>query len=236
MSSLRIEDSVLTFNWDLLLDQEFHPLRLDLPAALHYNNFFGLCLKQSLLAEGGLVIIQGPYGEQGRYLKLHGSLNWFYCSNAKCPAHQELTIDRNCSRVLHRAMGIHFSDESCQRCGSATSPLLIPPLLRKPIVENWIIRSMWGIARRRLAAAQKVVLIGFSAAPTDFYSAWLLRSTVGCRREARVFVVNPENAEDHPNHRDFQERMDSIFSYGYDSKFTSFSQIDEIIESLRHQA
>lgn len=225
--SLAVNDSIITFNWDLLIDMEFSPfVGADHPQH-HYNNFFALALR-----DPSVRMIAGPPGAQGLFLKLHGSLNWLFCANEKCPAHSEIQLDRSIESSLNRAMGIHVWDETCQRCGSTTMPLLIPPLLRKPITENWIIRSAWGLARQRLLSADVIVIIGFSAAPTDFYATWLLHSTTEHRAPA-VIVVNPENDPKSAGHAGFKGRMKGVFPRGYNSAFTRFSEIKGIIENAR---
>jgi hypothetical protein len=69
-------DSVITFNWDLLLDQEFlEPITGILTK--QYSKFF-----TTAQSPEGIRRRFGP-GE-GLYLKLHGSLNWFRCANGRC--------------------------------------------------------------------------------------------------------------------------------------------------------
>ncbi len=115
---------------------------------------------------------------------------------------------------------------SCLSCGTDMLPLLIPPLLNKPISDRRIIRSIWSLARQRLDDA------GFSAPPTDFYAAWLLCSTVGVRDNVEIIVVNPGNDEAEPTHADFARRMGEIFPRGFNSRFLRFSEIAEILAAV----
>jgi hypothetical protein len=127
-------------------------------------------------------------------------------------------------------MGIGVAD--CLSCGSEMLPLLIPPLLHKPISDNGTIRAIWGLARQRLEVASKLVLVGFSAAPTDFYAAWLVRSTVGVRNDVEVFVVNPDNDPQALGNAEFNRRMGELFPRGFDARFRNFSQIDDILTAV----
>ena len=228
--SLDLADSVITFNWDLLLDQEFSPFGGHPDARWHYQNFFAIVLQQNIMG-GRQYVIAGPGGPHkvGLFLKLHGSLNWLCCTNQKCPSHSEIWMQDDIQLCLQSAMGIGRVDETCVRCGSAMFPLLVPPLLRKPIADNWIIKSMWGLARQRLADADTVVLVGFSAAPTDFYASWLLHSTIGTKPGGQVIIVNPQTEAHTQGHEDFERRMQAIFPVGIKARFVSFSQIDEIL-------
>jgi len=206
-------DTVITFNWDLLLDQEFLPANI---LAHPYSKFF-----MTVQPEEITINFQNP--GTGLYLKLHGSLNWFRCGNHKCRANTTVAFQSDTQSCLSVNQGIGAL--SCGQCGSEMNPVIVPPLLRKPVGEDSFIRSAWGLARTRLTVASKVVVIGFSAAPTDFYSSWLLRSTVGTREGVEILVINPSNRGD----GEFKRRMDAIFLKGYDASLYEFSQIGEVL-------
>jgi hypothetical protein len=232
--SLRSQDSVVTFNWDLLLDLYLNPVYVNpnrRQARWHYHDFFVSGLGMPSMSKSPRDVSEIT-GRAGMLLKLHGSLNWFQCTNARCPGSSQIAFDQDSEYCLRRAIGIHFGGEACKRCGSDTVPLLIPPLLRKPISDNWIIRSAWGHARTRLLGANKAVIIGFSAAGTDFYATWLLRSTLGLRKDVEIFVVDPANDHANENHREFSERMTNIFPNGYNRDFRLVSEMSSILERV----
>ena len=91
-------------------------------------------------------------------------------------------------------------------------------------MNNPHLRNIWGNAFAILANASKVVIIGFSFQPSDFYAAWLFRYALKFRQGAKVIVVNPENTNDA-----FQARMRSIFGQRYDSAWVNFGQIEDVI-------
>ncbi|MHB2008159.1 MAG: hypothetical protein ACYCOX_08925, partial [Acidobacteriaceae bacterium] len=220
VKSLANEDSIITFNWDLLLDREFLDQGL---ICRQYANFFHrapLALPENILAP----YVQG----EGLFLKLHGSLNWFRCGNQRCPSNG-LMLSTN-----PRADSDLNTPETqilCWQCGSDLNPIIIPPLLRKPITDDPIIRSTWGLAKEALSSASRVVVVGFSAAPTDFYTHWLLRSTVGASADVLIEVINPDNEADRTDHSAFRSRMESIFLRGYGSSRFYFSQIGDVLGS-----
>jgi|GEM_PF-4495989 len=233
-SALRPMDSIVTFNWDLLLDQHLNPVWVNSDpkfARWHYHDFFVSGLGMASMSKTPRTASEVS-SQSGMFLKLHGSLNWFQCTNARCPGSSQIYFDQDVEYCLRRAMGIHFDGERCRRCGSETVPLLIPPLLRKPISDNWIIRSAWGHARTRLLDAKKAVIIGFSAAGTDFYATWLLRSTLGLRKDVEVFVVDPANDPTSAAHGEFSQRMRNIFPRGYNGDFRTMSEIDSILKCV----
>ncbi len=224
-------DTVINFNYDLLFDQELSPPdagQTPLLARGLFDNFRSLIL-------GEAVSRSGVRGEEGLYLKMHGSLNWFQCTNARCPGRRNIAVLTDTRDCLLRAAGIEISgDVTCERCGSSMVPFLIPPLLSKPITDDPLTRAIWGHAKRRLENCSQAVLIGFSAAPTDFYAAWLLRSTLGIRppEEVEIFVVNPQNDPGREDADQFRQRMVSIFPRGYNSDYRVFSEVPTILERI----
>ena len=227
VSKLDSYDSLFTFNWDLLLDEPFTIAKY--PNAVHLNNFLS-----SLVARDAYEVMS-PGGAAGLFLKLHGSLNWFLCTNPKCKFASEIQVENDTQHCLLRAAGIRSAsytfavDLGCSHCGSATAPLIVPPLVRKPIAEDTTIRAIWGLARKKLELAERMVLIGFSAAPTDFFVSWLLRSPVLNRPTMDVVVVNPLNdPKAGRRHDDFMERMRWLSPYKLDTKFREFAELEAI--------
>jgi NAD-dependent SIR2 family protein deacetylase len=218
--------SLINFNWDLLLDQEF---------VTPGKNFEGpLASFEDLLAPRTFLTGKGGYGAP-LYLKLHGSLNWFQCSNPGCSQNSQILVSHHIDDCLYRVEGLELGGElRCLSCASEMIPFIVPPILKKPVTGNQVLRAVWGHAMQKLKEATTVVVVGFSAAPSDFYARWLLRSTVGTRKqeEVEVYVVNPANDPDCGTHQDFAQRMATVFPRGYNSKHRAFSEIISIISTI----
>lgn len=234
---LQADDSVITFNWDLLMDEYF----LTQPGLPQQYAKFKARFAERVTEDDFLrVYTQGS----GLFLKLHGSLNWFQCTNARCAASKSVIFRNDIDNCLNWSMGINKFFE-CQRCSSEAVPLIVPPILRKPITEQEMFRAAWGLARGVLASADVLVTIGFSVAPTDYYASWLLREAAADRfgdlrkiqgkRPMKAIIVNPLNDPAKDGHRDFEARMKRLFTRGYDSQFRSFSQIAEICAYAKRQ-
>jgi hypothetical protein len=221
-SLLQQDDSVITFNWDLLMDQTF--TNLGAGGDQYSNSIHRLAITSNALNSDQL----SP-GE-GLYLKLHGSLSWFRCGNRHCLSRGQVFAS---NAVVDADLNAGDEETTCWQCGSTMDPVIIPPLLRKPIAEDAVIRSAWGMAREKLLNASQVIVVGFSAPPTDFYAHWLLRSTVGRRPDVWVEVVNPSNDETDPNNAAFEERMGSIFLRGYGRSCRFFSDIEAAMSCAR---
>jgi len=165
-----IEDNhtVITFNWDLLLDKI-------LGGKKQYEN-----LNDLILSEMDLITFNKPINSEllsnnGYYLKLHGSINWQYCSNNNCDAYNKILISEG---------------NVCGRCFKHFNRLIIPPIINKQYKTYPFIEKLWTLARIQLDAVQEVVIWGYRLPPTDFYSNWLLSKA--SRNVKKVSILNPD--------------------------------------------
>ncbi len=234
---LKPEDSVISFNYDLLMDQE---LLNNGSTPLQYQNFCAKLLGTDILDVGDSYreiretltepvapgTSKGPSGLPcGLYVKLHGSLNWFVCPNSTCPRSKSFVVVPSVTQCLGSSvLGIDFQ---CNYCHSELIPFLVPPLVQKPVMNNPQLRNIWGNAFALLANASRIVVIGFSFQPSDFYAAWLFRYALRYTKDAKVWVVNPQN-----RHREFRDRMKSIFGNGCDTSYADFEQINNVLGAL----
>lgn len=222
----RDDASVITFNWDLLLDREF----VD-----EGHNFLGPYARFEHLLHPSDLVGVGARKIGPLYLKLHGSLNWLKCTNLTCPYNPRILISHFPDDCLRMAEGIRFKGESsCKRCGSAMIPFIVAPILKKPVTEDSTLRTLWGLALQKLEEATTVVIVGFSAAASDFYAKWLLRSAVEIHdgKKVNILVVDPANDGGHERHDEFRSRMAAIFSHGYNDGYRTFSQIRDILSNI----
>jgi hypothetical protein len=187
----RPQDTVVTFNWDLLLDNAlergnilaniYKDTRVGATSEL-YNRFV---YKMSALGERTLdyLAIEAPYQEwsheSGYYLKAHGSIDWFYCSNDQCRASRKVF-------PLPEPAKQYF----CAECHEPLVLLIIPPVINKAYRQHPFIRKIWNIASKELSVAQELVVWGYSLPTTDFYAAWLFRRA-RCSSLKDITIINP---------------------------------------------
>jgi len=216
--SLSTEDSILCFNWDLLLDQEL----LSKERPQQYEGFLK-CLE---IGSPGKPPAKYLW-RNGLFLKPHGSLNWFRCSNPSCPTHRSFVVKRKIQTCLEWAKNPQY--KLCANCGEKMFALIVPPIAHKRITQDNVIRHIWGLARTKLRFAKKLVLIGYSLPRSDFYSEWLLRSSTTHLSRDTILVVNPSNDPDAAEHSNFASRMRELFPRGFNSDLRTFAEIDKII-------
>ena len=78
------EDSILSFNYDLLVDQEILRTKRE-----HFERFVDAVFDQFTGVDSRLI-----YGaSKGLLLKMHGSLNWLQCTNLKCRGHSRIDFE-----------------------------------------------------------------------------------------------------------------------------------------------
>jgi hypothetical protein len=182
-------DSIITFNYDLLLDLGFKI--------------------QNLPVNYGYANIQ----DHGRYkiLKLHGSLNWI--THPGCDKGSEISAINPTELIVPMASPIfrnhRFNTSSkiramtCPKCSYAAvmTPLLIPPTWNKNAEKD--IARVWHHAIYELKNAEQIIVIGYSLPPTDAYFKYLLVTGLKDNEQLRrIIVVNTDP--------EISKRFDSI--------------------------
>lgn len=124
-----------------------------------------------------------------RLLKLHGSLNWYYCETC-----QEVQL------VDIRSLLKHYADDTspypvigiCKACGGQRRALLVPPLAMKfdvappltPLLED---------ARSTFESADLILVLGFSFAEADVYISRMLSKSMQTKMTQRLLIVDPSH-------------------------------------------
>jgi hypothetical protein len=226
VENLKTQDSIITFNYDLLIDEAFIRKHSG-ERSLHYEKFSVKLLGRSLRDPKA----KPPRADNGLYLKMHGSLNWFLCTNNLCPNSEKPWVVTDVMQSL--AMSQHGADYTCLYCAGLLTPYLIPPLLNKLVLRDKISRNIWSNALSILRSASKIVIIGYSFPATDFYSEWLFRTDLKGFGEVKVWVVNPLNDQRGEDGTAFEKRMTSITMSRRVTKYYRFDQINEVLADVR---
>ena len=193
------EDSIISFNWDLLGDnllgrlvylREKKEYVKYIPTAYPTEDLkvqFSNLMATTGLAFGtaGNISVNPPYFEQtsnqGFLLKLHGSIDWKYCVNRGC-----------------RGYGYVFpvpdpvtKSWSCSDCHEILRTMIVPPILNKRIADSYSIRKIWRLAASEILRADHIIIWGYSLPPTDFYSRWLLSNMNESISLNGLTLINP---------------------------------------------
>jgi hypothetical protein len=177
---LKPEDSVISFNYDTLADVTLEHFK--------FAQYKAYCE----LLSGQRPKIRA-YRGRGVLLKLHGSGNWVACSNRECEQYSvpHIPFPKRSNR-LPRIGDSGFG--KCVFCGTeGPEAVIVPPVTEKLLNRNAFLRSLWLIARDKIASAERIVFIGYSFPIGDVYSEWLFRQIHFLEGEKpELVVVNPE--------------------------------------------
>lgn len=186
-------DSVITLNYDLVADRALASIEsADKPAITRENS--RMAKMHSVIGHATFFGGTPPFLVEhelawGFYLKLHGSLDWVYCTNPTCSNNVNLfplqdkeyfSFDR-------------IEQVPCRFCGSALQIYLIPPVATKRLEDRGRLAFIWNLALREIASATDLAIIGISFAPNDFEFRWLIRQALSqANHQVNLHIVNPD--------------------------------------------
>ena len=169
-----VSNSIITLNYDLILDHGLQRLEIDPIYALDSQSQNSVHPPQRLRNRGVYL------------LKLHGSANWLSCSN--CP--NEISISRD--KVTHDDSALLTG--LCGQCGERSlTPLVVPPTWNKG-GRHPVLQSVWRMALAKLRNAQRIFIIGYSLPDSDRFFEYLLGAALSQNRNLyEIIVVNKDN-------------------------------------------
>ncbi len=129
-----------------------------------------------------------------KILKLHGSINWLYCSNCKRMYIDDLSIG------IEKKECEYCIDDNVNKSGLNIEPMIITPTLLKEY-HNLYIQGIWQNAFIELQEATKVVFIGYSLPKIDFELKYLLKKSI---QKLDITVVLASGDEDGEAHKNYQ--------------------------------
>lgn len=235
------EDTIISFNWDLLLDNIFNRKEIlpEKPSARNLNGkseniYYKSMYHLTSYKKGTFGGLTPPkpyrnYKAGGYYLKLHGSIDWIYCSNKTCSEYRRPYPVKN-----------FMDDYFCGVCHEKMENLIIPPVLKKNYNSFSFIRSLWNRAAKEIENANKLIIWGYSLPPTDIYSKWLLRQTQSNLQ--KVIIINPdavirgEDSSDVKWNKKFVDKFVDIFwplKKPNDTKIEFYFEFDDYIKNKK---
>ncbi|XDD45239.1 hypothetical protein AB3N60_10980 [Leptospira sp. WS39.C2] len=192
-TQLNEKDSIITFNWDTLLDKILKEKSLS--QHQRYIEEFTADYERDPNEE---YLFKSPYNLYNNYdlkgnlLKMHGSIDWYCCRNTHCKISNKIFI-LNTPEMN--------SPYKCGECHEQISVMIIPPVLNKSYNLFPVIRKIWNIAARDIEITNHLIIWGYSLPPTDFYSDWLFRQIRKGKRLESITIIDPavfNNSEVNP--------------------------------------
>ena len=186
------------------------------PAAAIVTTNYDCCMDLALLRAKATFSYLVEFGNQEGWtgynsveaslIKLHGSLNWYYCET--CQQVHLIDIERTVEEY-RRDEGCYSVVAVCKDCGGQRRGLLVPPLAMKfdlappltPLIEK---------AQDCFTHADVLVVVGFSFAEADMYISRMLTKSMRRNPEFRAVVFDPDYGVAEKLRRQLSLRIDDF--------------------------
>jgi NAD-dependent SIR2 family protein deacetylase len=198
-----LEFSIVTTNYDVCIEKAFG--KHDLP-----YRYLGI-----------------SEGEGTPVVKMHGSINWFYCEGCQ----SVITYSIN---ELEAFKKIFPTSGSCQKCGIPTSLLMVPPIAYKYVMFPPLI-DLWQSAMTTIERADVIVVIGYSFSLADDYIFKMIVSSLK-KKGSTLIMAN----KDFDSINTLEDRLSAYhlkLSYPINGDVTqTVPEILKVIEEARTKA
>ncbi|MNT09897.1 hypothetical protein D3C72_1447030 [compost metagenome] len=141
---------VISFNWDLVLDQLLFGISLD---------------------EASYGFVDSARWDQPRLIKPHGSLNWYENSTGRHLKDDKCFDIPGTDPDTVRAFKFFRAPRSEKR---TYMPLIVPPVFNKEF-QGKLFQKLWQEAVLVLSSASEVRFLGYSLPVADFHARFILR-------------------------------------------------------------
>lgn len=194
--------SIISLNYDTMLEQAFQNLKGKfgyLDYCIHLMNYE----KSAVLGQfdywidprSPVAIDENENPVPIKLMKLHGSLNWKYCTC--CNQTLLTTWDREIDLTIGKFTGYTYPDKQkyeyvCPQDGTDFETLIMMPSYVKPL-HHPVISQLLSEAAREIRATKKIVFIGYSLSDADLHIRALFKKHLA--EDVKVFVVNTRETE-----------------------------------------
>ena len=172
----------ISLNYDLLIDNAIIDLypKYHLDYGIDFTNF-----NEEIADDDSWK--QPESNKAINLLKIHGSLNWEYCST--CVA---ITLTPKEKRVAQMAE----TSYQCGTCGGNKVPIVIPPTFFK-IMSNYYISQIWHQCELMLRQADRLFFCGYSFPDADIHFKYMLKRTELHKGDTpEVYIVNDHDGKE----------------------------------------
>ncbi|GHB59516.1 hypothetical protein GCM10008107_05840 [Psychrosphaera saromensis] len=186
--------SVISANWDILLDNSIYKTILNTPhnAVVDYCCYISSLDKDDVTVKPGLEVLGGG-GFNVKLLKLHGSLNWLQCPRCArlyTKFYEKEAINNFTTLTSCRHCDNNFEEEEGNH--SLMANLIMPTFIKD--LSNPQYKIIWQNAGIEISEAEEIVFIGYSLPSADFEMRQLLSRMT--RKKAKIHVVGYSSNEE----------------------------------------
>lgn len=124
--------------------------------------------------------------EIARLVKMHGSINWFYCESCQEMDRYDLGYIKEAyqkDRLSYPVMGI------CKHCGGLSRPMIVPPLSLKFLMFPSL-AGLWDRTQIAFQEAKVILVVGYSFSEADTYITKMISRAMGADKSKRLLIVD----------------------------------------------
>ena len=154
---------------------------------------------------------QSSTSESTTLLKIHGSLNWFFC--------------KTCGAVIHvsdsEIYNLRFGKQ-CKQCNDFIHPLIVPPTFFKDMSHS-VLSSVWHFFQNSLHDVSHIIFCGYSFPDADLHIKYALKhQELVFRKKIKVTVINEHKGKSKTARDEEFLRFERFFSSQVDYTTLSF--------------
>ena len=164
--------SIVTTNYDCCMDRSLIKNKMPFSYTIEFANG---------------EVLNSVQEEAVQLIKLHGSLNWFYCET--CQVVRLLDIEQ-AVRNYENNLAEYPIISVCRECGGQSRGLLVPPHAMKFDVAPPL-QPLIAYAAQAFTGKSLIVVVGFSFSDADLYISRMLIKAMQSSEETKLVIVDP---------------------------------------------
>lgn len=184
-SLLKKGDSIITFNYDCLLENSiywarYRDKRINIPLFNPLNGY-GIKFESNNIDE---KVIRQEDNSNIEILKLHGSINWSKNNYGRNICLYEMTPNSPIVNWSKNQLGLAKHDSP-----ERNNLWMIEPSYSKN-VDEFI--SLWQKAEQRISEANRIMIVGYSFPDADFNSQHIFQKSLRKTQRCKVQIIDPK--------------------------------------------
>lgn len=210
-------------NYDILIDNALLEARIveEIPGSmLDYGvDFTNFDLPENFAPRR--MIWRRPSPVATKLFKLHGSLNWLYCSTCNT-----LTLTPGMKGAIHLISQTREDIAVCRVCNSLMSPIIVPPTFYKDMSRVFL-SLIWNKAENALRHVNHIIFCGYSFPDADIHIKYLLKRVQTNRsgnKPLRFTVINHHKGKKQQQVEEETDRFKRFLGSKINYTKTSFAQ------------
>ena len=121
-----------------------------------------------------------------KLVKMHGSINWFYCESCQEMDRYDLGYIKEAyqnDKLSYPVMGI------CKHCGGLSRPMIVPPLSLKFFMFPSL-AGLWDRTQTAFQESKIILVVGYSFSEADAYITKMISRAMAANTAKQLIIVD----------------------------------------------